>query len=186
LLCLPFCAVIAAQESEVTSVERYSREAKQALAARDFDTAIEALGKLSQLTPDVPEVHANLGLAYHTQGQFAQAAEAFQRALELNPRMPNSELMLGICYAELGRHEEAVPLLEPAFRQPPNSQIGRLIGLELQRAYSGLQQDAKAGAVSDELVDRYPSDPEILYHASRLHGDRALQLMYRLLKVDPE
>lgn len=184
-LCLSFCLGIAAQQTDKAEIERYSQEAERALGKKNLAKAVVALEKLAQLTPDVAEVHGNLGMVYYTQGRFGEAAAALQRALKLNSRMTNAELMLGICFAELGRNKQAVPILEPAFRDPPDSQIGRLIGLELQRAYAGLQQYGKADGVSDELLNRYPNDAEILYHASRLHGDRALQLMTRLVDVAP-
>src|SRR5207245_7104616 len=102
-----------------------SQEAEQALAAKDWDAAGCSLGHLARLTPNVPEVYANLGTVYYTQGRYAQAAEALERALKLNPEIPNVPLILAICYAELGRAKEAVPVLEPAFRHPPNHEIGR-------------------------------------------------------------
>jgi len=91
-----------------------------------------------------------------------------------------------MCDAELGRSKEALPILEPAFRRPPNSEIGRSIGLKLMSAYLSLDQHLKALDVSEELLERYPNDPEILYRASHLYGDRALQTMMRLVDVAPE
>jgi predicted Zn-dependent protease len=63
--------------------------------------------------------------------------------------------------------------------------MGRLIGLDLQRAYEGLHQHDKAVAVADELLKRYPDDPEILFHSSRLYADRAYELMTQLMRVAP-
>lgn len=185
-LCLCFCLPTAAQTGDEAKIERYSAKAAQALAARDLEGAAAALEALAQLTPDVPEVHANLGMVYYTQGRFDPAAKAFERALKLNRSMPNAEPMLGVCLAELGRYHEAIPILETAFLHPLDKQLGRLAGMELQRAYTDLRQYGKADAVSDELLSRYPSDAEILYLASRLHADRALQAMTRLVNIAPD
>jgi tetratricopeptide (TPR) repeat protein len=174
------------QETHGDAIQRYSDQAAQAMARRDAGAAAVALEKLARLTPTVPEVHANLGTVYYTQGRFAQAAQAFERALRLNPRLSNAPLMLGICYAELGRAKEAIPILEPAFRHPPNNEIGRTIGLKLMGAYVSLDQHTKALEVIEELLTRYPNDPELLYRASHLYGDRALQTMVRLVQVAPE
>src|SRR2546430_16607868 len=57
-----------------------------------------------------------------------------------NPKMPQAEMMLGLCYAELGRNQQAIAILASAFRHPSDKQMGRLIGLDLQRTYESLHQ----------------------------------------------
>lgn len=183
---LSLAAGVWLQEPRQAQVDRYSRQAEEALARKDMDTAAGALEKLVNLTPKAAEVHANLGMVYYAQNRFAQAAQAFERALKLNSNLPNTSLMLGICFAELGRHKEALTLLEPTFKKPPSRETGRLVGLELLRVYNGLKQHGKAVVVSEDLLERYPDDPEVLYHISRLYGDRALQLMTRLVEVAPD
>jgi tetratricopeptide (TPR) repeat protein len=176
----------AAQQADPATIRRYSQQAEDALAAKNVNAAVLALEKLARLTPDNPEVYANLGAAYYTQGRFAQAAEAFERALHLNPKISNVPLMLGMCDAELGRLQEAVTVLEPAFRHPPDNEMGRAIGLKLASVYSDLGQHRKALEVTEQLLERYSNDPEILYRASHFYGDRALETMTRLAQVAPE
>ncbi len=175
-----------AQQANESEVLRYSHEAEQAMAAKDWVRATPALEKLSQLAPNVPEVQGNLGMTYYSQNRILEASQAFQRALKLNPKMGQAELMLGLCDAELGRNKEAVAILEPAFRHPPDKNMGRLVGLDLQRAYAGLGQYAKAVAVFDELLSRYPNDSEILFQASRLYAGRAYQTMTQLIQAEPD
>jgi tetratricopeptide (TPR) repeat protein len=185
-LSLSSCPVLFAGQADEAAISRYSREAQQALAARDLEAARVALEKLSHLTPNVPEVYANLGTVYYSEGRYSEAEESFQHALKLNPKIPSVTLMVGICDAELGHPEEAMPILEPAFRHPPNSEIGRTIGLELLGVYSSLGQHTKALEVIEELLGRYPNDPEILYRASHVYGDRALETTARLAAVAPD
>ena len=175
-----------ALQADGAAISRYSREAQQALAARDLEAARMALEKLAHLTPKVPEVYANLGSVYYSEGRYGDALESFQNALKLNPKIPNVALMVGICDAELGRPQEAMPILEPAFRRPPNTEIGRTIGLELLSVYSSLGQHTKALEVIEELLTRYPSDPEILYRAAHVYGDRALETTTQLAEVAPD
>jgi tetratricopeptide (TPR) repeat protein len=179
-------AGLPAQKAGEPEIERFSRQAEQALAAKDWDSARRALEELARLEPGVPEVHANLGLAYYSQGHIFEAARAFERALALNPRLTQAKLMLGLCDAELGLNREALTILDPAFRHPPDTQIGRLIGLGLERVYADLKEPDKAIAVSSELLRRYPDDPEILLQASRLHAGRSYELMRRLIRTAPD
>ncbi len=175
----------AAEQTDEAAIRRYSREAEQALEEKRPDAAAAALEKLAHLTPNVAEVHANLGMVYYAQGQYRKAGEAFLRAFQLNPRIADAEVMLGLCYAQTGRPEEASPILYPAFRHPPNRETGRAIGLQLLRTYTALGQYDKLFEISEEMLGRYPNDPEILYRASRLHADRSLQVMLRLVDVAP-
>jgi tetratricopeptide (TPR) repeat protein len=172
-------------QADEAEIRRYSEQAEQAMKDRNLPAASAALEKLAQLTPNAPEVHANLGFVHYYGGEYEKATEAFRRALELNPRMSEAKLMLGMCYAHTGRAKDAIPILEPAFHQPPNPEVGREIGLQLLHGYKGLGQNDKAGDVAEEMFRRYPNDPEILYEVSRLYADRSLQVMLRLVDVAP-
>jgi tetratricopeptide (TPR) repeat protein len=176
---------LAAQQRSQSEVERVSKQAQEAMAAKNWTAAVTFLERLAELAPTLSEVQGNLGLAYYSQDRVLEASHAFERALKLNPKMARAETMLGLCYAELGRNQQAVPILIAAFRRPPDAGLGRLIGLDLQRAYAGLQQYVKATAVAEELLKRYPNDPEILFHVSRLHADRAYELMAQLMQRAP-
>lgn len=184
LLMLP--GNLPAQQANPAQLDQLSEQAQQAMAAKNWAEAASVLEKLARLAPQVAEVQANLGLAYYSQNQVAQAAQAFERAVKLNPKMARARLMLGLCDAELGHNDAAIPILEPAFRHPSDEDTGRLAGLDLERAYLALHQDDKAVAVGEELVRRFPDDPEILFQVSRLFAGRSYALMRRLLLVGPD
>ena len=176
---------LAAPQGNQAEVLSISKRAQEEMAAKNWAAAVKSLEKLADLSPDISEVQGNLGVAYYSDNRILQASRAFERALKLNPKMTQAQMMLGLCYAELGRNQQAVSILAPAFRRPPDRQMGRLIGLDLQRAYAGQKQYDKAIAVADELLKRYPDDPEILFHSSRLHADRAYELMTQLMQAAP-
>ncbi|MGH9378716.1 MAG: tetratricopeptide repeat protein, partial [Terriglobia bacterium] len=187
LLFLPWTSLsLAGQQTNQSMIRRYSRQAEQALAEKNTDAAAAALEALARLTPDDPGVDANLGTVYYMQGRYEQAAVRFGSALKLDSQIPNVRPLLGICYAELGRPQEAIPILASAFQHPPNMGVGRLIGIELMGAYLSLDKNFEALEVSEELLKRYPNDPEILYRTGHMYGDRALQIMRRLVKVAPK
>src|ERR1700730_14594236 len=56
-------------DSSRPETERLSEQAKRALDAQHWPEAAAALEKLAKLAPTVPEVHANLGMAYYSQGR---------------------------------------------------------------------------------------------------------------------
>jgi tetratricopeptide (TPR) repeat protein len=174
-----------AQQRE-SDLDRYSDIARRALDAKKWSEAVEALKHLARLAPEVPEVHANLGLAYFFEGLPAEALGSFERAQKLKPQLPQVEVMIGLSEAELGRCTEAISILTSAFDRPVDADTGRLTGLHLLRCYSQLKQPDKALVIGETLLGRYPADPEILYHVSRLHAERSTDLMSTLLRTAPD
>src|SRR5713226_38318 len=84
------------QPAGEVAIERYSADAEQAMAARDWPAATKALQQLAKLAPAVPEVHANLGLAYYSRNLVAEAATEFEKALSLNAGISRASWMLGL------------------------------------------------------------------------------------------
>src|SRR2546430_3682734 len=140
---------LAAPQGNQAEVLSISKRAQGEVGGKDWAAAVKSLEKLADLSPDISEVQGNLGVAYYSDNRILQASRAFERALKLNPKMTQAQMMLGLCYAELGRNQQAVSILASAFRHPPDRQMGRLIGLDLQRAYAGQQQYDKAIAVAE-------------------------------------
>ena len=165
---------------------RLSAEAGKALAEHRYAEAERAYEALRDLSPGVAEVHASLGFVYFQQGKFALAVPALRQAIKLKPALPNVSALLAMSLSELGQFQEALPGLERAFKQPSDTALRRAAGLQLQRVYTGLARDADAVAVALQLTRLYPDDPEILYHASRLHANFAFVTLRNLAAVAPD
>jgi len=176
---------VTAQPHEA-DLDRYSDQARAAMAAKNWHEAVAALRHLAELAPTVPQVQANLGLALFFEGKAGEALGAFEQAHKLNPALPQVDVMIGVCDAELGRYQDAVGILASAFTQPADDETTRLIGLHLERAYAELKQYDKAETTGEQLLMRYPKDPEILFQVSRLHADRSYQLMKQLMDAAPD
>ena len=174
-----------AQQSDASLLQRYFQEGERALAEKRYADAETAYEKVRQLDPGTAEVHAKLGLIYFQQRKFAEAVPALRQALKLRPNLPNAGVLLAMSLSELGRFGEALPGLEKGFRQPADSALRRLAGLQLQRAYTGLQRDSKAVEVALELTRLYPEDPEVLYHTGRLYANFAYLAVMKLSQVAP-
>lgn len=177
-------AQLFAQASDAV-LERYYREGETALAENRYADAEQAYEKLRQLSPGTAEVHAKLGVIYFQQRKFAQAVPALRQALKLKPTLPNTDTLLAMSLSELGRYSEALLGLEKGFRRSTDSALKRMAGLQLERAYTGLQRDGKAVEVALELNRLYPEDPEVLYHTGRLFGNFAYLSMRKLSQVSP-
>lgn len=178
-------ATASAQTPAADEIGRYAAEGEKALAERNWPAAVSAYEKLSELSPDTAEVHAQLGMLYFQLRQFGRAVPALRRAIELKPDLPGVDVLLAVGLSEVGRFEEALPGLRKGFEQTSDPAMRRAAGLQLQRAYNGLGQDQEAVEVALALTRSYPDDPEILYHAGRLVSNYAYLLTLHLFDVAP-
>src|SRR6476659_9920370 len=137
-------------------LERYAQLGQAALAAKRYPEAEQAYEKMRQLSPGTAEIHGTLGFIYYQQHKFEQAVPTLRQALKLKPGLPNADTLLGMSLSELGRYEEALSGLEKGFRKSPGPALRRMSGLQLQRAYTGLQRNDKAVEVALELNRLYP------------------------------
>lgn len=185
LVCLAFITA-AAQQGNEALLQRYSQEGEKALAAGRYEEAAQAYEKLRDLAPNIAEIQARLGLVYFQQGRFDKAAPPLRQALKLKPQLSNTDILLAMTLSELGQYNEALPGLQKGFKRSTDAALKRSSGLQLQRAYTGLQQDDKAVEVALELIRAFPKDPEILYHAGRLFGNFAYLSTVKLAEVAPD
>jgi len=184
ILCLSGSPVLA-QAPESALLERYAAEGEQALAERRYDDAARAYEKLRELSPDTAEVHAKLGLIYYQKRDYEHAVPALKRAMKLKPTLPKLDVLLAMCLSELGQYREALPGLRKGFRQSSDVPLRRSTGLQLLRAYTGLEKDQDAVDVALQLSRLHPEDPEVLYHSGRLFANFAYLQTIKLSRVAP-
>ena len=184
LTCL-FAGPLLAQQPDPALLQRYFQEGEKALAEGRYADAERSYSKLRELNPEVAEVHVKLGLIYFQQGKFAHAVPSLTKALKLKPTLPNADILLAMSLSEMGRYSEALPGLEKGFRRSADPALKRLAGLQLQRAYTGLQIERTAVELALALHRLYPDDPEILYHGSRLYANFAYLMLQKLSEVAP-
>jgi tetratricopeptide (TPR) repeat protein len=180
------CSGALAQHPKDALLQRYSREGQAAMAARHYDEAAKDYEKLIRLDPGIAEIYSNLGLVYFQQGRFERAIPVFQKALQLKPGLANAGYFLAMSQSELGHDEQALPELASGFKQTRNAMLKRMLGLYLERTYTGLHRDRDAVQVAMELTRLYPNDPEVLFQTGRLCGNFAYLAMQRLQEVAPD
>jgi tetratricopeptide (TPR) repeat protein len=119
--------------------------------------AIALYRRILQREPDLPEVHANLGVALAAVDRLGEAAEACRRAIELKPDNPEAWCNWGVALSGLGRFDEA----EEKFRRSISLDRGRAgthsnLGNALRAL--GRLDDAEASCRTAIAID--PDHPE--------------------------
>jgi predicted Zn-dependent protease len=165
---------------------RYYEAGEKALSDDRYGEAQKAYEELRKLSPGTAEVHARLGLIYFQERKFEQAVESLRQALKLKPSLPKLDTLLAMSLSELGRYTEALPGLEKGFHQTADTAVRRRCGLELVRAYTGLQRDNQAVEAALQLNRLYPNDPEVLFQTGKIYGNFAYLTMHKLAQVAPD
>jgi tetratricopeptide (TPR) repeat protein len=174
-----------AQSPDGDPQQQFYEEGEKALAESRYGDAQRAYEKLRDLAPGTAEVHARLGLIYFQERKFEQAVASLHQALKLKPNLPKVDTLLAMSLSELGRYPEALPGLQKGFRQSTDPAINRMCGLQLVRAYTGLQRVSDAVEVALKLSRLYPDDPEVLYQTGKVYGNLAYLTMHKLAQVAP-
>ena len=129
------------QQDQSSSFESLMAAAQQAQAANNYAAAAANYKQAVKLSPNIPELWANLGLMQYESGNYAEAIRSFQEALRQKPSLYVPNLFLGIDYVREGKTKEALPLLLKAEKMNASDPLP---SLTLGRAYSSLGEYAHA------------------------------------------
>jgi len=178
--------VISAQSGNDEAAANYADAGQQALAAGRYGEAQTNFENLAKLKPGIAEVHATLAVIYFKQRQYDSAVREIHTAQKLKPALPKLDSLLGMSLAEEGQFKEALPGLEKGFKQSSDAEVKRMCGLQLLRAYTGLNRDSDAVMIALALNKLYPDDPEVMYHTGRIYGNIAYVVMEKLHDDAPD
>jgi len=153
---------------------------QQAMAHGDYAAAEDNFRRLAQIDPNIAEIHATLAAICFKRREYEQAIREIHAAQRLKPGLGKLDSLLGLSMAEQGKFSEALPHLEKGFHQTSDSEVRRMCGLELLRAYTNLGRDADAVETSLALNKLYADDPEVLYHTGRIYGNFAYDTLEKL------
>ncbi|MFQ5731904.1 MAG: tetratricopeptide repeat protein [Planctomycetaceae bacterium] len=91
-----------------------------AVAQHRVCDALERFGRLAELCPNSPDVHARLGEIHRQSGNPPEAVAAWWRAVECNPDDPQLVNDLGIALQETGEPEAAAACFQRAMELQPS------------------------------------------------------------------
>ncbi len=122
-----------------------------------YDAAADYDRRALKVTPNLPGVRLNLGLALFKAGRFSQAIPSFTAELRRHPGDQRMVILLGMCHYGMGDYLVAVPYLEKAAASDPQN-----LELRLTLAHSCLwsKQYKCVTDVSKQILALNPESAE--------------------------
>jgi tetratricopeptide (TPR) repeat protein len=168
--------------SQSSGFEKAFNQGAQAMRAGDWNGAVGAFTRATEIQPGSAEAQFNLGLARLQQGQSQEAIPAFNHAIELSPKLKGAHLFLGVARYRLNDYAAAIA----ALRKETQIDVGNakaLMWLGVAQLAAG---EAEAAAASlDKAAKLDPSDVDILYHRGRAHMLVSKESYEQMYKADP-
>jgi tetratricopeptide (TPR) repeat protein len=84
-----------------------------AMRRKQWQTALDYLGKAEELAPEVPGIRLNIGLTYYRRNDFRHAIPPFESVVKEQPDSLQARYLLGQCYFFTYRYVEATDTLLP-------------------------------------------------------------------------
>ena len=117
---------------------------------RQYDQALEQLGRIVQEKPEFPVAHWGMGLAYEQKGDMELALAAFEKAAELTGRGTNVLASLGRAYAVTGRSKDARNILEELTSRAKQRYVS---SYQIALVHVGLGEKEKAFAALEKAFE---------------------------------
>ena len=105
-------------------VEELCSQARQALAAGDYDQARSLYAEALAARPDVPDVHQGLASVHFLLGHLEQALYHFSEVTRLDPLRSTAWINLGAIHNRMGRYADAVAVLRRGLQLDPHRSEG--------------------------------------------------------------
>ena len=125
----------------------------------ELDQACSDLMEAIELSPDSPELLANMAHIEASQGKLSEAEEHFRKALEINPELEPAISGLGTVLVITGRSGDTIDFLQKHLNEDSNASASIMIALS--RAYVSQGDHAKAIAVLEKAEKISPGHPEL-------------------------
>lgn len=178
--------VSSAQRANEPTARDHAVRANEALNAGKPEKAIPEFEALVAIDPSNVDAQANLGVLLYFQKQFGPAAEHLHIAIEHQPDLGKIRGLLGLSEVQLGQRDAAIADLTAALPHVEDVTFRKQIGLTLIELDTAAQRLTDAANIAQNLRDKAPSDPEILYAGYRTATDLAGDSLLSLSLEAPE
>jgi tetratricopeptide (TPR) repeat protein len=175
-------AVCQRGESADSALTTLFRAAQKDAAAGRLEQAAEEYKRVLRMDPDLIEARVNLGLTYHSLGQYKAAIGEFQRAVGQRPDLVGANLFLGIDYLKEGFPDRATTPLKAVLQAEPSNREARRT---LAACYLMLERYHEAADEFRALALSNPDKADGLYVLGQGYLDLAKQLANRMSQDDP-
>lgn len=172
-------------EAAFESLERLAREdtgliadlalTSALLQRREFDRALEAIGRLESKQPNGAMPRHLRGLAMVGKGDLQLARQAFEAALKMDPKYAAAMTMLASLDTAAGHFDAAQERIEAALKVSPKSVALRMAQIDVLQARKSSPEVVERAI--DEAIRQLPNEagPHLakLAHVSRHRGAKA-------------
>src|SRR5215472_7526300 len=165
-----------------TAVTALFRAAQKDAASGRLDQAADEYKRVLRMDPDLIEARVNLGLTYHSLGQYKAAVGELERAVGQRPDLVGANLFLGIDYLKEGFPDKATTPLKAVLRAEPSNREARRT---LAACYLMLERYQEAADEFRALALSNPDKADGLYGLGQGYLDLAKQLANRMSQDYP-
>ncbi|MDQ6663822.1 MAG: tetratricopeptide repeat protein [Acidobacteriota bacterium] len=160
-----------------------SKQAKEAMAAGQYEKAIALYSELNRAIPRNAGLMMNLGLAMHEAGRYSAALRQFQSLARMRPDLTPALLFIGLDYQKLKQPNKAIAPLSRVIAVDPANKTALL---ELADAYLAVGRSEEAAARFRELSDLDPKEPKAWQGLGLSHLALSRKAFEILEKTAPE
>lgn len=125
----------------------------------EYGQAMSDLREALELSPESPELLANMAHIEASQGNLEEAEENFRKALELDPKLEPAISGLGTLMVIAGRPEDGIDFLQKFLEDGSDASTGVMIALS--RAYAAQDNHARALELLERAHQAAPGHPEL-------------------------
>lgn len=182
LCCIASRPAVSQSSADVQLASRF-RAGQSAMQTGDFAQAAEEFKRVLALDPGLAEAEINLGLAYHSLGEYNLAAHNLSLGLQQKPELVTPTVIAGVDYLKSGSPQKAVLLLDHALKLDPKNREAREA---LASAYLNQQDFGAATQEFHKLADLDPDKAESWFKLGHEYLDISARLAYRGARLYPD